>query len=170
MIKRAGMPDEEKWLKPWCQVNEAEAEQVTSTVATETEPDQLINWRQYSSFIRIGKFVAYCMRFKTKQKGPLKEDKIHQAEQILFRFAQNESFPNVSKSIKNSREISETLKIAQFSPFIEEDGTIRVKGRLKPSNLDYNAKQPILLTANIQLYNFCWRKRIETTYMRAQNM
>ena len=34
-----------------------------------------------------------------------------------------------------------------MSPFIEEDGTIRVKGRLKHSNLDYNAKHPILLTA-----------------------
>ena len=87
------------------------------------------------------------MRFKTKQKGPLKADEIHQAEQILFRFVQNESFPNVSKSIANSKEISKTLNIAKLSPFIEEDGTIRVKGRLKHSNLDYNAKHPILLTA-----------------------
>ena len=39
------------------------------------------------------------------------------------------------------------MNIAKFSPFIEEDGTIRVKGRLKHSNLDYNAKHPILLTA-----------------------
>ena len=87
------------------------------------------------------------MRFKTKQKGPLKADEIHQAEQILFRFVQNESFPNVSKSISNSKEISKVLNIAKLSPFIEEDGTIRVKGRLKHSNLDYNAKHPILLTA-----------------------
>ena len=38
MAKRAGMApaDEEKWPKPWCQVNELEPEQVTSTVATET--------------------------------------------------------------------------------------------------------------------------------------
>ena len=42
--------DEEKWQKSWCQVNEAESEQATSTVATETELDQLFDWRQYSSF------------------------------------------------------------------------------------------------------------------------
>ncbi|XP_075239333.1 uncharacterized protein LOC142334891 [Convolutriloba macropyga] len=40
-----------------------------------------------------------------------------------------------------------TLNIAKLSPFIVEDKTIRVKGRLKHSNLDYNAKHPILLTA-----------------------
>ena len=87
------------------------------------------------------------MMFKTKQKDTLKAVEIHQAEQILFLFVQNESFPNVSKSTANSKEISKTLNIAKLSPFIEKDGTIRVKGRLKHSNLDYNAKHPILLTA-----------------------
>ena len=87
------------------------------------------------------------MRLKTKQSGTLKADEIHQAEQILFGFVQIESFPNVSKSIANGKEISKTLNIAKLSPFIEEDGTIRARGRRKHSNLDYNAKHPILLTA-----------------------
>ena len=39
------------------------------------------------------------------------------------------------------------MDIAKLSPFIEEDWTIRVKGWRKHSNLDYNAKHPILLTA-----------------------
>ena len=84
------------------------------------------------------------MRFKTKQRVPLKADENHKAEQILFRFVQNESFPNVSGPIANSKEI---LNVNKLSPFIEEDGTIRVKGRLKHSDLDYNAKHPILLTS-----------------------
>ena len=80
-------------------------------------------------------------------KGPLKADEIHQSEQKLFRFIQNESFPTVSKPIANSKEMSKLLNIAKLSPFIEEDGTIRVKGPLKHTNLDCNAKHPILLTA-----------------------
>ena len=139
--------DEEKWPKLWCQVNELEPEQVPSTVATETKLDQIFDWRRYSSFNRIRNFIAYCMRFRTKQKGILKADEIHHAERILFRFVQNESFTNSSKSIANSKEISKTLNTAKLSLFIEEDGTIRVKGRLKHSNLNYNAKHPILLTA-----------------------
>ena len=132
---------------PWCHVNELEPEQVTSTLATETKLDQLFDWRRYGAFNRNRNFNAYCMRFKTKQRGTLKADETHQAEQIMFRFVQNESFPNVSKSIANSKEISKTLNASKLSPLIEEDGTIRVKGRLKYSNLDYNAKHPILLTA-----------------------
>ena len=129
--------DEENWPKPWCQENELETEQVT--VVAETKLDQLFDWRRYSTFNRIRNFIAYCMRLKTKQKGTLKAVENHQAEQILVRFVQNESFPNVSKSIANSKEIFKTLNIAKLSPFIEEDGIIRVKDRLKHSNLDYNA-------------------------------
>ena len=131
----------------WCQVNEVEAEQATSTVATEIKLDQLFDWRRYSTFKRIRNFIVYCMRFKTKQRGTLKADKIHQAEQILFSFVQAESFPNVSKSIADSKETSKTLNIAKLSFFVEGDGTIRVKGRLKQSNLAYNTKHPILLKA-----------------------
>ena len=87
------------------------------------------------------------MRFKTKQRGILKADGINQAEQILFQFVQTESFPNNSNSIANSKAISKTLNIAKLSPFIEEDETIRVKERLKHSNLENNAKYQIMLTA-----------------------
>ena len=41
--------DEEKWPKPWCQMNEVEAEQVTSTLATETDFDRLIEWSHDST-------------------------------------------------------------------------------------------------------------------------
>ena len=78
--------DEEKWPKPWCQEIELEPEQVTSTVATETKLDQIFDWRRYSSFSRIRNFIAYCMRFKTKQEGTLKAVENHQAQQIRFQF------------------------------------------------------------------------------------
>ena len=148
--------DEEKWPKPWCQVNEVEAEQATSTMATENKLDQLFDWRRYSTFNQIRNFIAYCMRLNTKHRGTLKADEIQQAQEILFRFVQNESFPNVS--IANSKEISKTLNIAKFSPIIEEDGTFRVKGRLKHSNLHYNAKRPILLTAKHPLVQLLLEK------------
>ena len=64
------------------------------------------------------------MRLKTKFKGTLNATEVQQADQTLLRIVQNESFPNVSKSIANSKELSKSLNIAKLSPFIEEDGTI----------------------------------------------
>ena len=71
-------------------MNEVEAEQATSTLATEAKPHQLFDWSLYSSFNRIINFITYCMKFKTKLKGTLKADKIGQAEQTLFRYVQTE--------------------------------------------------------------------------------
>ena len=139
--------DKDKCPKPWCQENEIEPEQVISTVATENKLDQPFDWRRCNSLNRIRNFSAYCKRYTTKLKETLKADKVHQAEQILFQFVQNENLPNVSKSIANSKKIYKTLNIAKLSPFIEDHGTIRVKGRLKHSIFDCNAKHTILLIA-----------------------
>ena len=70
------------------------------------------------------------------QKGPLKAEEVHQAEQIFFRFVQSESVPNVSKSTASNKEISKALSIAKMSSFIKEEGKVRVKGRLNSWNLD----------------------------------
>ena len=50
------------------------------------------------------------------------------------------------------------MNIAKLSHFIEEDGAIRMKGRLKHSNLAYNAKHPILLTAKHPVVQFLLEK------------
>ena len=88
--------DEENWPRPWCQVNEVKAEQVTSTVARETELEQLFDWKRYSTFNRIKKNLL--------------------------------------------------LKV---------DWSIQTL--ITMQNIQYCWQQ------NIQLYNFCWRKHIETT-------
>ena len=49
------------------------------------------------------------------------------------------------KSLKADKEIPKGSKILQFSPFLDEDELIRAKGRIGRSQLDYNAKHPILL-------------------------
>ena len=76
--------DEEKWAKPWCQVSEIEAEQATSTVATETDLEKLFDWTRYSTFNRIRNFIAYCMRFKTKQNVPSKKRKSIKQNKYYF--------------------------------------------------------------------------------------
>ena len=49
------------------------------------------------------------------------------------------------KSLKAEKEIPKGSKILQFSPFMDLRGLIRAKGRIGKSQLDFNAKHPILL-------------------------
>ena len=142
--------DEEKRPLSWCIVNEVEAEQATSFVATETKLNQPFDWRQCSSSTE---YDAYCMRFKGKQKRPPKQKRSTKLS-IFFPLFQTESFPNVSKWKTNKKEIYKTLNVPKLSPFIKGDGTIRKKGRRKLSNLDYNVKHPIILRAKHPIVQF----------------
>ena len=49
------------------------------------------------------------------------------------------------KSLKAEKEIPKGRKILQFSPFIDEQGLIQTKGSIGKTQLDFNAKHPILL-------------------------
>ena len=46
---------------------------------------------------------------------------------------------------KAEKEIPKGSKILQFSPFLDEEGIIRAKGRISESQLEFNAKHPKLL-------------------------
>ena len=49
------------------------------------------------------------------------------------------------KSLKAEKEVPKGNKILQFSPFLDEEGLIRAKGRIGRSLLDFKSKYPILL-------------------------
>ena len=85
-----------------------------------------------------------------KQKGLLKAEEIHLGEQILFHFVQNESFPNVSKSIADSKEISNTLNIAKFSHFIK-----------KTEKFEWRIDRNIWISITMQNIQYYWQQNIQ---------
>ena len=122
------------WPNQWCQLNDLEDEQATSTLAAVTKLNQLFDWRGESSFNWFRNYTEYLKKSKTKRKELLKADEIDQAEQVLIQFVQNEGFMNVSKSMTSSSKISITLSIAKLSRF-KEDVSIWVTNPLKHSNI-----------------------------------
>ena len=92
--------------------------------------------------------MAYAQRALRKKKPAtkmigteVKED----AKTTIFSLLQQEQFAEEMKSIKDEKEIPKGSKILQFSPFNDQRGLIRAKGRIGKSQLDFNAKHPILL-------------------------
>ena len=58
------------------------------------------------------------------------------AEKKIVKIVQRQSFPNDESTLKG--------RLARLKPF-EEDGILRVGGRLKYSDLQYGAKHPMIL-------------------------
>lgn len=109
---------------------------------------------EYSSFQKLLHLVAYLLRFK-HNSNPVNRDckligdiaifEINCAEIAVIKLVQLQSFEKELNSLKNKNKVSRKSKLYNLSPFLDENGIIRVGGRLKNSKLPLDAKHQILL-------------------------
>ena len=112
------------------------------------EKKAVIQWERFSNFNRLVNTVAYVQRASSKHKPATLVVSIEEREKAkatIFKLLQQEQFGEEMKSLKAEKEIPKVSKFLQFSPFLDEEGLIRAKGRIGKSQLDFNAKHPILL-------------------------
>jgi len=103
---------------------------------------------------RIIRIVAYCKRFITNCKNRSKGESIHlKAAELrdsllnLARLAQKESFPTEIQMLARNELITRG-KLASLNVFIDQDGLVRVGGRLRNSEFSTDKKYPIVLSAD----------------------
>ena len=107
-----------------------------------------IHWERFSKFNKLVNTVA-CVQRALSQHKPLtlvvSIEEREKSKATVFKLLQQEQFGEEMKSLKAEKEIPKSSKILQFSPFLDEEGLIRAKGRKGKSQLDFNAKHPNLL-------------------------
>ncbi|XP_070517413.1 uncharacterized protein [Cardiocondyla obscurior] len=113
------------------------------------EPEFLKN---YSSFSKLSRIIAYCRRFKTRNRfsGPLSSDEVIEAEEHILKIIQSSYFHKDIKIIKDNRT-SYSGKLVYLNPFLDDKSLLHVGGRLQASKLTFSQKHPILLPSQHQL-------------------
>lgn len=101
---------------------------------------------KYSSHSKLCRIVAYCLRVRPTNiyRGPLCPKKISEAEIRIIKLLQSFTFADEIKKLKNER-LPYQGKLISLSPFIDNDGVLRVGVRLQSSNLPTTQKHPMLL-------------------------
>lgn len=111
----------------------------------------------FSRYTKLQRILAFCLRFINNSRtnsldsrcfGSLNGRELNQATVVLCRMVQAYYFPEDIKCLKASKPLPRKSKILRLNPFLHTDGLIRVGGRLKFSDCDFNAKHPILLPNN----------------------
>ena len=64
---------------------------------------------------------------------------------ILLKNVQRESYSEEIQCLQNNRPLSKSSDIRALSPFLDDNGLIRVGGRLEKAQIPYEEKHPILL-------------------------
>ena len=109
-------------------------------------------FQRYSSWNRLRRIVAWLIRVIRKPKDPkLKLDisfksaprtlsvlELDVSEKMIVKFVQKQSFAS------ETEELVMKSRLARLRPFMDQD-IIRVGGRLKHSDLQYDAKHPMIL-------------------------
>lgn len=138
-----------------------EAREVTSSnVCTNAQKDTLLSINNYSSINKSIHVIAYCLRFyyntllckrsppKPRLTGSLSIEEIKHARIIIIKGIQKKSFYREIQDLNKLKNVNASSKLFRLCPFIDDDGLIRVGGRLKnAASIDVYQRHPIVLPA-----------------------
>jgi hypothetical protein len=114
---------------------------------------------RHSSVKKFQRYIAYWLRFinnrilkkNPKRTGPLTQLELQQAMKTIIRWDQRDQFEIDYKSLKKDGKVGEKSSIKSLNPFLDNEGIIRVGGRLKSSKLEYDGRHQMLLSKHSEL-------------------
>ncbi|KAJ8022437.1 hypothetical protein HOLleu_37334 [Holothuria leucospilota] len=132
---------------------------------------ELDRFDAFSNWLRLKRAVALCLRFKsilrvrrardqTSYKS-IKIEELEKAEGAILKVVQGDAFGNEirilmslespidRKGIKKRNDaLKQTNALFRLDPYIDENGILRVGGRLRQSNFPDCVKHPVILPRN----------------------
>lgn len=110
---------------------------------------------RYSSFRKLQRVIAYCLRYwrNSKKKlfnevkiiGPLSPNELHNAEKVIIKIVQEKFFASEIKELKKSEGLKVSKALKALNPTLDEQGMLRVGGRIPNADIAYEHKHPLLL-------------------------
>ncbi|XP_076384580.1 uncharacterized protein LOC143263681 [Megalopta genalis] len=102
---------------------------------------------RYSSWTKLVRVIALCRRWRPGRiiKGSLTVSELSQSRVTILRMLQEIYFKTEILALRRQSDPYLHGKLAKLNPFLDQDGLLRVGGRLKNSTLTYSQKHPILL-------------------------
>ncbi|XP_058840891.1 uncharacterized protein LOC131696364 [Topomyia yanbarensis] len=114
---------------------------------------------RYSHFNKMLRVVAWISRFRrncqSRRLGQpsclnatLTVEELERSKGLLLRLVQSESYLQEIKDLHTGKLVSPRSTVRALNPFQDEQGLLRVGGRLQHSNEPYESKHPILIPGN----------------------
>ncbi|XP_076384172.1 uncharacterized protein LOC143262191 [Megalopta genalis] len=122
----------------------SEAKKITCLATAINQSNDMLT--RYSCIQKLRRIVAYCLRLVPARRntGPLTIKELQEANIRIIRSVQSVTFTQDIKNLK-SGELHPRSKLRPLHPFLDNEGILRVGGRLQNSTLAFAQKHPILL-------------------------
>jgi len=117
-------------------------------------------YKKYSRLSKLTRITAMILRFiknyflkKDDQvRGFITPKELDDSLVFWMKFAQSQSFAEEKRELQQTKTVKQSSKLHQLTPFIDQQGLIRVLGRLSHSaSIPETQKHPIILPSNEHL-------------------
>ncbi|XP_043475868.1 uncharacterized protein LOC122507308 [Leptopilina heterotoma] len=96
--------------------------------------------------------------------NPISAKELSNAEIIWYLYNQGQQFQSEIHSIKINSQISQKSKLRSLTPFLDNQGLLRVGGRLDNSDFAFEAKHPILFENHFIVKMLIWEAHEKTIH------
>jgi len=104
---------------------------------------------KWTSMVRVVAFILRAAekfrKISAENSGFVTPQEFRKAEEKLFQKIQQEAFPDEYHDLKNVKKVRQSSKIYCLSPFLGEDGVIRMSSRSQNAKISYAARNPAIL-------------------------
>ncbi|XP_057377897.1 uncharacterized protein LOC130699709 [Daphnia carinata] len=173
------------WPK-WDQIeqNDHQDPEAIHVYTTKTEPsdnviDQCVEY--YSNKVRLGRVLAWCLRFIANCCAKVKQSKVTSGEltpvetevalAMCIQRAQEVAYPEDVSFLKKGKELPNRSKLKQFRPFIGEQHLMRVGGRIGQAPVDYVTRYPVILPPEERITSLIvWNAKVRNYHIKADRL
>ena len=101
---------------------------------------------RFSKNKRMINVVVDCLRFRSKQRGIVKALERQKSELLILQMTQCERVAEMFSKLENNTGEEVRHDLAKLSPFLDNDNTIRLRGRLSKATVSKDLKHSIRLS------------------------
>jgi transposase InsO family protein len=91
------------------------------------------------------RFIRNCRTPKSRLSGELSFEELEMSKLTFFRNLQHSVYAQEIGTLRNGNLISKKSSLYNLSPFLDNDGLLRVRTRLDFSDLDFDEKCPVII-------------------------
>ncbi|XP_063979928.1 uncharacterized protein LOC135163953 [Diachasmimorpha longicaudata] len=106
----------------------------------------------FHSFDKLIRTFAYCYRFISRKKdrrwqGRVTLVELRETESRIIKLIQHQAFQEDIQSLQQTKAVRQrqSIRLKQLTPFLDDQGILRVGGRLENAQISFNQQHPLIL-------------------------
>lgn len=122
--------------------------------------------KEHSSLSKVIRIISWIRRFiyrKTKSAFLLLQE-IREARLMVIKQVQADEFSEEIGLLKHGKSVSKSSKLNNLDPMLDENGVLRLSGRLRHACMDFDTRHPIIIPNGTRLAELLIDEAHELTY------